>query len=85
MNIKSIYLCIEPKEEEMASFQRVVMKVKEQESRRVLEERLQMAFGFGKILDHTWMKMTLELYLSVIPILLSVFLSGKCLEISKRK
>lgn len=74
--LEALHLVYEPKEEEMASFQRVVMKVKEQESRRVLEERLQMAFGFGKILDHTWMKMVLELYLSVIPILLSVFLLG---------
>lgn len=73
----------EPKEEEMASFQRVVMKAKEQVSRRVLEERLQLAFGFGKILDHTWMKMVLELYLSVIPILLSVFLLGNVWKYQK--
>lgn len=64
----------EPREEEMASFQRVVMKVKEQESRRVLEETLQMRYGFGTVLDYTWMKTILELYLSVIPLGFSIFL-----------
>ena len=53
----------EPKEGETATFQRVVTKVKEAESMRVLEETLQMKFGSGKVLDYTWLKMILDLYL----------------------
>ena len=53
----------EPKEGETATFQRVVTKVKEDESMRVLEETLQMKFGSGKVLDYTWLKMILDLYL----------------------
>ena len=57
-------LCVyEPKEGETATFQRVVTKVKEAESMRVLEETLQMKFGSGKVLDYTWLKMILDLYL----------------------
>lgn len=57
----------EPKEGETATFQRVVTKVKEDESMRVLEETLQMKFGSGKVLDYTWLKMILDLYLLMIP------------------
>lgn len=64
----------EPKEGETATFQRVVTKVKEDESMRVLEETLQMKFGSGKVLDYTWLKMILDLYLLMIPVLLSIFL-----------
>lgn len=63
----------EPEEGEMSSFQRVVTKAKEQESRRGLEETLQMRYGSGKVLDYTWMKTVLDIYLSVIPLGFSIF------------
>lgn len=64
----------EPEAGEISSFQRVVTKAKEQESRRGLEETLQMRYGSGKVLDYTWMKTILDLYLSVITVGFSIFL-----------
>ena len=64
----------EPEAGEMSSFQQVITKAKEQESRRGLEETLQMRYGSGKVLDYTWMKTILDLYLSVIPVGFSIFL-----------
>lgn len=70
---KEYLFVYEPEEGEMSSFQRVVTKVKEQESRRVLEETLQMRYGSGKVLDYTWIKTILDIYLAVVPVGFSIF------------
>lgn len=64
----------EPEKEEVFLYERLATSGGEHTSISILEETLQMKFGSGKVLDYTFIRTMLELYLLILPVMLSIFL-----------